>query len=391
MCAGAGAGRPADPRRRPVRRDAVRGSWMAKVVYFDCPSGASGDMMLGALVDAGVGIEALRAELRSSRCRAGRSTAREVRRGAFRATKVDVEVDRGRRITATVISVTSSTILQRQHARADRRSEQAHADLHAAGRGRGARARRRPRVRSTSTRWARSTRSSTSRAPWSRCTLLGADGVSRLGAAASAAASWTGRTAGSRSRRRAPSSCCAASRSSTPASRAELVTPTGAAILTTLADGAGPHAGHDRRARRLRRRHARSARHRQRAALFRRRADGAAATAVETIAQVETTIDDMSPQLYEPLMERLLEAGAARRLPRPRHHEAQPARNRAHRAVSARSASTRCRGCSSRSRRTIGVRWTEMSRAPPAARDGDARRPRTARCRSRSRGWRAAW
>ena len=30
----------------------------------------------------------------------------------------------------------------------------------------------------------------------------------------------------------------------------------------------------------------------------------------ETIVQVETTVDDMSPQLYEPLMERLFEAGA---------------------------------------------------------------------------------
>src|SRR2546429_4089969 len=30
----------------------------------------------------------------------------------------------------------------------------------------------------------------------------------------------------------------------------------------------------------------------------------------ETILQVETTIDDMSPQLYEPLIERLFEAGA---------------------------------------------------------------------------------
>jgi len=31
---------------------------------------------------------------------------------------------------------------------------------------------------------------------------------------------------------------------------------------------------------------------------------------VETLVSVETTIDDMSPQLYEPLMERLLRAGA---------------------------------------------------------------------------------
>jgi uncharacterized protein (DUF111 family) len=30
----------------------------------------------------------------------------------------------------------------------------------------------------------------------------------------------------------------------------------------------------------------------------------------ETVVQLETTIDDMSPQLYEPLMERLLEVGA---------------------------------------------------------------------------------
>src|SRR3989442_5444912 len=32
--------------------------------------------------------------------------------------------------------------------------------------------------------------------------------------------------------------------------------------------------------------------------------------ATETIVQVETTIDDMSPQLYEPLVDRLFEVGA---------------------------------------------------------------------------------
>src|SRR5207248_3713908 len=32
--------------------------------------------------------------------------------------------------------------------------------------------------------------------------------------------------------------------------------------------------------------------------------------ATETIVQLETTIDDMSPQLYEPLVDRLFEAGA---------------------------------------------------------------------------------
>ena len=36
---------------------------MPRVAYFDCFSGASGDMILGALVDAGVEFEALSAEV----------------------------------------------------------------------------------------------------------------------------------------------------------------------------------------------------------------------------------------------------------------------------------------------------------------------------------------
>lgn len=36
---------------------------MARAIYFDCFSGISGDMALGALIDAGLSVEALRAEL----------------------------------------------------------------------------------------------------------------------------------------------------------------------------------------------------------------------------------------------------------------------------------------------------------------------------------------
>src|SRR5438876_3790787 len=64
-----------------------------KVVYFDCPSGASGDMILGALVDVGVSLEALQAELAKLGLSGWRLSAREVRRGAFRATKVDVHLE----------------------------------------------------------------------------------------------------------------------------------------------------------------------------------------------------------------------------------------------------------------------------------------------------------
>src|SRR2546421_1313510 len=67
---------------------------MSRVVYFDCPSGASGDMILGALVDVGVSVEALRAELAKLGLTGWTLEAREVRRGAFRATKVDVAVER---------------------------------------------------------------------------------------------------------------------------------------------------------------------------------------------------------------------------------------------------------------------------------------------------------
>ena len=117
--------------------------------------------------------------------------------------------------------------------------------------------------------------------------------------------------------------------------RAELVTPTGAAILTTLATGRRPDAGHDGRARRLRRGHGRPARHPQRAAVLRRR-DRRGGGATETIAQVETTIDDMSPQLYEPLDGSALRGRCPRRFPHARHHEAQPSRHRADRPVPAR-------------------------------------------------------
>ncbi|PYM89641.1 MAG: TIGR00299 family protein [Candidatus Rokuibacteriota bacterium] len=65
-----------------------------KVAYFDCPSGAAGDMIMASLVDAGVDVTALCAELAKLPLRGWELTAREVRKGAFRATKVDVEVNR---------------------------------------------------------------------------------------------------------------------------------------------------------------------------------------------------------------------------------------------------------------------------------------------------------
>jgi pyridinium-3,5-bisthiocarboxylic acid mononucleotide nickel chelatase len=63
---------------------------MTKLAYIDCSSGISGDMTLGALVDAGVEIEALNKAISSLGLPDCRLVAEEVKRRGFRATKVTV-------------------------------------------------------------------------------------------------------------------------------------------------------------------------------------------------------------------------------------------------------------------------------------------------------------
>lgn len=62
-----------------------------KIAYFDCPSGISGDMTLGALVDAGVPLAALQAGLDSLGIAGLKLTSAEVIRKGYRACKVLVE------------------------------------------------------------------------------------------------------------------------------------------------------------------------------------------------------------------------------------------------------------------------------------------------------------
>ena len=63
------------------------------LAYFDCFSGISGDMTLGALVDAGVAIEVLRAELEKLNLGGYEITAVKVIRSGISATKVHVCLD----------------------------------------------------------------------------------------------------------------------------------------------------------------------------------------------------------------------------------------------------------------------------------------------------------
>src|SRR5215471_10094658 len=85
-----------------------------RLAYFDCFAGISGDMTLGALVDAGVDLACLREELAKLPVSGYRLEARVVKRGGFRGTKVDVVVDEKvqppRRYTDIVAMISESTL-----------------------------------------------------------------------------------------------------------------------------------------------------------------------------------------------------------------------------------------------------------------------------------------
>jgi uncharacterized protein (TIGR00299 family) protein len=67
----------------------------ARIAYFDCFSGISGDMVLGALVDAGADLRAIEAELRKLGLEGWSISAEKVKRGAIFATQVKVESSEG--------------------------------------------------------------------------------------------------------------------------------------------------------------------------------------------------------------------------------------------------------------------------------------------------------
>ena len=275
-----------------------------KVVYFDCPSGAAGDMIMGALVDAGVPFDAFRAELRKLALSGWDLVRRDVMKGAFRATKVDVAIDGTaqphHRSLADILAILDasplSASIKTRAARIFERLADAEARVHG------------------------TTREAVHFHEVGAVDAIvdvtgGVLALDMLGAEAvyvSALPLGGGFVGGAHGRMPVPGPGTAELLRGFPVVdtgvRAELVTPTGAAILTTLARpavrippmvvsavgyGAGtrdlPDTPNVLRC-------------------FVGEAVGQAGA--ETIVQLETTIDDMSPQLYEPLIERLFEAGA---------------------------------------------------------------------------------
>lgn len=76
-----------------------------KIAYFDCFAGISGDMCLGAVVDAGVDINLIKKELQKIPVKGFRLSHKKVLRSGISATKVDVilkgSMVKGRRSKAT--------------------------------------------------------------------------------------------------------------------------------------------------------------------------------------------------------------------------------------------------------------------------------------------------
>jgi pyridinium-3,5-bisthiocarboxylic acid mononucleotide nickel chelatase len=64
---------------------------MARIAYLDCASGISGDMTLGALVDAGAPLDVIQQHVDSLGLHGCRLVAREVMKCGFRATQIKVE------------------------------------------------------------------------------------------------------------------------------------------------------------------------------------------------------------------------------------------------------------------------------------------------------------
>ena len=181
-----------------------------RIVYFDCPSGASGDMILGALVDAGVSLEALRDAARHPAARRLDAVARAKcggGRSARRRSTSSVEHVHGHHHHRTLGDVLAHPA--RRAARRRRRATAAERVFTRLADAEARVARHHARRRALPRRRAPSTRSSTSRARRSRSTLPRARPTVRASALPVGGGFVDGPHGGFPCPRRARRSCCA--------------------------------------------------------------------------------------------------------------------------------------------------------------------------------------
>ena len=288
--------------------------------YFDCPSGAAGDMILGALVDAGVPFEALERELGRLRLPGYSLERSTVMKAGFRATKVDVHVHDHDHASGAAGHTHERPHAGHVHPNRNLTSILeiiARSDLPAPVKGNASRiftrlAEAEARVHGTTPE---QVHFHDVGAVDAIVDVVGACvGLHLLGVAAvhcGALPVGGGFVTGPHGKIPVPGPATAELLRGFPVVdtgiRRELVTPTGAAILTTLAIAAGTMppmtvsaVGYGAGSMDLEMPNV--------IRLF--VGESATPVGMETIVQVETTVDDMSPQLYEPLMERLFEVGA---------------------------------------------------------------------------------
>ena len=339
---------------------------MAKTAYFDCFSGASGDMVLGALLDLGLPLEALRAALGSLAIEYGGISAERVLRAGVSATQIPRTRGRtpracgsgpvARLIAMPRVTNTTRTRRARTCMRRTRRHDHGHRTItstitqHADDREHAHEAshahhslkdiaryiersalspsREGSRAGTCSSGW-REAEAAIHEMPVERVHLhevgaldsiidivgavfgmewFGADAVVVLAAERRRRHGAVARTACFRCRRRRPRGCSATRRSTPARSQNELVTPTGALLVTSYARRFGPLP-----AMRVERvgygagdRDFPSTPNVLRVLI----GEAAAAAATERIVVIECEIDDMNPQLFGALMDRLYAAGA---------------------------------------------------------------------------------
>ena len=273
-----------------------------KVAYFDCFSGISGDMLLGALVDAGLPLETLREELATLGLKEFQLRSRKVEKHGISATKVDViapETQVHRHLKDVLEIIDSSGISKTAKAQAGRifqRLAEAEAEVHGTD--------------------VDHVHFHEVGAVDAIVDILGAVvGLERLGVEriyGSRLRFGQGTTRGSHGALPIPVPAVVALCKGLPAERTdipfELVTPTGAAILTTLADGIGHRVtlrtesvGYGAGGRDL-----------EQVPNLLRVEIGDLDPGLQEDAPLllETNIDDMTPEIYGYLIDRLLEEGA---------------------------------------------------------------------------------
>ena len=274
-----------------------------KLAYFDCRAGVSGDMILGALVDAGLRIEVLQTELDKLGLEGIRLRAAKVQRHGIAATKVDVAAGEGhghRRLKDVLRIIDAADVssgARRQAGAIFRRLAEAEAEVHGISV---------ERVHFHEVGAADAI-----------ADIAGAViGLEHLGVErvyASPLRFGRGTTRSAHGVLPVPVPAVVALCRNVPAERTdvpfELVTPTGAAVLTTLAQqiGAGPPMFRTRRIG-----YGAGSRDMDRLPNLLRLEIGDAESSLQTDALdlIETNIDDMTPEIYGYLIDRLLAEGA---------------------------------------------------------------------------------